>query len=259
LSENVIDVAKMTTAAYCLQLGDDALIYGQRLGEWISRAPQIEEDMALGNIGLDLIGQARMLLTRSGELDGTGRSEDDLAYFRDERQFHNVHLVEQERSDFGFEMARMLWFSAYQCELYATLCTSSDETIAGVAAKAVKEVDYHRDHASQWVLRLGDGTSVSHLRMQEALERVAPHVGELFEDDVVAVAAYEAGVGALPSSLWGGAFRHVSEVVAQATLTLPAEPTWRSRGGRDGVHSRPMGYLLAEMQHIARSHPGATW
>jgi ring-1,2-phenylacetyl-CoA epoxidase subunit PaaC len=259
LSENVIDVAKMTTAAYCLQLGDDALIYGQRLGEWISRAPQIEEDMALGNIGLDLIGQARMLLTRSGELDGTGRSEDDLAYFRDERQFHNVHLVEQERSDFGFEMARMLWFSAYQCELYAALCTSSDETIAGVAAKAVKEVDYHRDHASQWVLRLGDGTSVSHLRMQEALERVAPHVGELFEDDVVAVAASGAGVGALPSSLWGGAFRHVSEVVAQATLTLPAEPTWRSRGGRDGVHSRPMGYLLAQMQHIARSHPGATW
>ena len=254
----MIDVAK-TTAAYCLQLGDDALIYGQRLGEWISRAPQIEEDMALGNIGLDLIGQARVLLTRAGELDGTGRSEDDLAYFRNERAFHNVHLVEQERSDFGFEMARMLWFSAYQCELYAALVTSSDETIAGVSAKAVKEVDYHRDHASQWVLRLGDGTSESHVRMQEALERVAPHVAELFEDDVVSVAASEAEVGALPSSLWGGAFRHVSDVVAQATLTLPSEPTWRSRGGRDGVHSRPMGYLLAEMQHIARSHPGATW
>ena len=258
MSENAIDVAKMT-AAYCLQLGDDALIYGQRLGEWISRAPQIEEDMALGNIGLDLLGQARVLLTRSGELDGTGRTEDDLAYFRDERQFHNVHLAEQERSDFGFEMARMLWFSAYQCELYAALVTSSDETIAGVAAKAVKEVDYHRDHASQWVLRLGDGTSESHVRMQEALERVAPLVAELFEDDVVSVAASEAGVGALPSSLWESAFDHVSGVVTQATLTLPAEPTWRSRGGRVGVHSRPMGYLLAEMQHIARSHPGATW
>jgi len=258
LSENAIDVAK-ATAAYCLQLGDDALIYGQRLGEWISRAPQIEEDMALGNIGLDLIGQARVLLTRSGELDGTGRTEDDLAYFRDERQFHSVHLVEQERSDFGFEMARMLWFSAYQCELYAALVTSSDETIAGVAAKAVKEVDYHRDHASQWVLRLGDGTSESHVWMQEAFERVAPHVAELFDDDAVSVEAYGAGAGALPSSLWDGAFRHVSGVVAQATLTLPAEPTWRSRGGRDGVHSRPMGYLLAEMQHIARSHPGATW
>jgi ring-1,2-phenylacetyl-CoA epoxidase subunit PaaC len=260
LSENVTDaVAKTTTAAYCLQLGDDALIYGQRLGEWISRAPQIEEDMALANIGLDLIGQARVLLTRSGELDGTGRTEDDLAYFRDERQFHNVHLVEQGLSDFGFEMARMLWFSAYQCELYGALLTSKDETLAGVAAKAVKEVDYHRDHASQWVLRLGDGTSESHVRMQDGLERVAPHVAELFDDGAVSVAAVEAGVGTLPSSLWDSAFDHVSRVVRQATLTLPAEPTWRSRGGREGVHSRPMGYLLAEMQHIARSHPGATW
>jgi ring-1,2-phenylacetyl-CoA epoxidase subunit PaaC len=215
--------------------------------------------MALANIGLDLIGQARVLLTRAGELDGTGRSEDDLAYFRDERQFRNVHLVEQERSDFGFEMARMLWFSAYQCELYAALVASGDETIAGVAAKAVKEVDYHRDHAGQWVLRLGDGTSESHRRMQEALERVAPHVAELFEDDAVSAAAARAGVGTLPSSLWDNAFGHVREVVEKATLALPDEPTWRSRGGRDGIHSRPMGYLLAEMQHIARSHPGASW
>jgi ring-1,2-phenylacetyl-CoA epoxidase subunit PaaC len=251
--------ATMAAAAYCLQLGDDALIYAQRLGEWISRAPQIEEDLALGNICLDLIGQARVLLTRAGELDGTGRSEDDLAYFRDEREFHNVHLVEQERADFGFEMARMLWFSAYQCELYAALVTSTDQTIAGVAAKAVKEVDYHRDHASQWVLRLGDGTSTSHARMQEALERVAPHVAGLFEDDAVSVSALEAGVGTLPSSLWDSAFGHVSKVVAQATLTLPVDSTWHSRGGRGGIHSRPMGFLLAEMQHIARSHPGATW
>jgi ring-1,2-phenylacetyl-CoA epoxidase subunit PaaC len=253
------DASAVVTAGYCLQLGDDALIYAQRLGEWISRAPQIEEDMALGNIGLDLLGQARVLLTRAGELDGTGRSEDDLAYFRDERQFHNVHLVEQERSDFGFEMARMLWFSAYQCELYSALVTSGDETIAGVAAKAVKEVDYHRDHASQWVLRLGDGTAESHQRMQEALERVSPHVAELFGDDVVSVAAAKAGVGVLPSALWDKAIGHVSKVVAAATLALPSEPAWHSRGGREGVHSRPMGYLLAEMQHIARSHPGATW
>ena len=246
-------------AAYCLQLGDDALIYAQRLGEWISCAPQIEEDMALGNVGLDLLGQARVLLTRAGELDGTGRSEDELAYLRDEREFHNVHLVEQEAGDFGFEMARMLWFAAYQCELYAALLTSSDQTLAGVAAKAVKEVDYHRDHAGQWVLRLGDGTSASHARMQAALERVAPHVAELFEDDAVSVAAADAGVGTLPSSLWASAFGHVSRVVAQATLSQRVDPTWRSRGGREGIHSRPMGFLLAEMQHIARSHPGATW
>ena len=269
MSQNVVDASVIDSigttpgntaaAAYCLQIGDDALIYAQRLGEWISRAPQIEEDMALGNVGLDLLGQARVLLTRAGELDGTGRSEDELAYLRDERDFHNVHLVEQEYHDFGFEMARMLWFAAYQRELYAALATSSDETIAGVSLKAVKEVDYHRDHASQWVLRLGDGTSSSHKRMQEALERVAPYVVELFEDDVVSVAAAETGVGVLPSSLWDSAFDHVSRIVAQATLTLPADPTWRSRGGREGIHSRPMGFLLAEMQHIARSHPGATW
>ena len=265
MSGDVPDVTATATgaatvaAAYCLQLGDDALIYAQRLGEWISRAPQIEEDMALGNVGLDLLGQARVLLTRAGQLDGTGRSEDELAYLRDERDFHNVHLVEQESGDFGFEMARMLWFAAYQCELYAALVTSSDETIAGVAAKAVKEVDYHRDHASQWVLRLGDGTSASHDRMQAALTRVSPYIAELFEDDEVSAKAAEAGVGTLPSSLWDKASGHVRRVTIQATLTLPEESTWHSRGGRTGIHSRPMGYLLAEMQHIARSHPGATW
>jgi ring-1,2-phenylacetyl-CoA epoxidase subunit PaaC len=260
MSTNAIDTkGSRVAAAYCLQLGDDALIYAQRLGEWISRAPQIEEDMALGNIGLDLLGQARVLLTRAGELDGTGRSEDDLAYLRDEREFHNVHLVEQERGDFGLEMARMLWFAAYQCELYAALVSSNDVTIAGVAVKAVKEVDYHRDHASQWVLRLGDGTHESHVRMQESLERVAPYVAELFEDDAVSVVAAGAGVGTLPSSLWDSAFGYVARVVAQATLTFPADSSWRSRGGRGGIHSRPMGYLLAEMQHIARSHVGATW
>ncbi|MGZ4684189.1 1,2-phenylacetyl-CoA epoxidase subunit PaaC [Oryzihumus sp.] len=251
--------ASQLTARYALQLGDDALVYAQRLGEWISRAPQIEEDMALGNIGLDLLGQARVLLSHAGSLDGTGRSEDDLAYFRDEREFRNVHLVEQERSDFGFEMARLLWFSAYQAELYAVLATSADEVVQGVALKAVKEVDYHRDHATQWVLRLGDGTAESHERMQDALTRVAPYVAELFDDDPVSVAAAETGVGARPKSLWDNAFAYVSRVVSQATLVLPEQSTWRSRGGRDGIHSRPMGYLLAEMQHIARSHPGATW
>ena len=146
-----------------------------------------------------------MLLTRAGELDGTGRTEDELAYLRDEREFRNVHLVEQPRGDFGFEMARMLWFSAYQCGLYAALVASSDETLSGVAVKAVKEVDYHRDHASHWVLRLGDGTAESHERMQAGLERVAPYVAELFEDDAVSVAAAEAGAGVLPSSLWPAA------------------------------------------------------
>jgi ring-1,2-phenylacetyl-CoA epoxidase subunit PaaC len=246
-------------ARYILGLADDALVYAQRLGEWISRAPQIEEDMALANVGLDLLGQARSLLTRVGELDGTGRSEDDLAYFRDEREFRNVHLVEQERAGFGFEMARLLWFSSYQCELYARLRASVDPVLSAVAEKALKEVDYHRDHATQWVLRLGDGTPESHERMQQGLVDALPYLAELFDDDADSVAAAESGVGVLPSSLHDPVVQHVSSVVAMATLDLPTETRWRSRGGRDGVHSRPMGYLLAEMQHIARSHPGATW
>jgi ring-1,2-phenylacetyl-CoA epoxidase subunit PaaC len=246
-------------ARYLQGLADDALVYAQRLGEWISRAPQIEEDMALANVGLDLLGQARALLTRVGELDGTGRSEDDLAYARDEREFRNVHLVEQERAGFGFEMARLLWFSAYQCELYAALRLSSDPVAAGVAEKALKEVTYHRDHATQWVLRLGDGTAESHERMQQGLVDVLPYLAELFDDDEAAVAAAQDGVGVLPSSLHDAVVGRVSAVVEEATLDLPADTRWRSRGGRQGIHSRPMGYLLAEMQHIARSHPGATW
>jgi ring-1,2-phenylacetyl-CoA epoxidase subunit PaaC len=251
--------ANPVAAQYLQGLADDALVYAQRLGEWISRGPQIEEDMALANVGLDLLGQARALLTRVGELDGTGRSEDDLAYFRDEREFRNVHLVEQERGDFALEMGRLLWFSAYQRELYAALRSSADEVLAGVAAKALKEVTYHQDHAAQWVVRLGDGTEESHRRMQDALVAVAPYVVELFEDDPASEAAAEAGIGVLPSSLWEAASARVAAVVEEATLVLPEPSRWRSRGGRDGIHSRPMGYLLAEMQHIARSHPGATW
>lgn len=245
--------------AYLLGLGDDALVYAQRLGEWLTRAPQIEEDMALGNIGLDLLGQARALLTRAGEVEGRGRDEDDLAYLRDERDFRNVHLVERPRGDFGQEMARLLWFSSYQQELYAGLLGSGDEVLAGVAGKAIKEVTYHRDHATQWVLRLGDGTEESHRRMQAGLEAVQPYVAELFDDDPVSVWAAETGLGVLPSTLREPATGYVHAVLEQATLTVPEEPRWRSRGGREGIHSEAMGYLLAEMQHLHRSHPGATW
>ena len=248
------------TARYVTQLADDAMIYCQRLGEWVSSAPQIEEDMALANVALDLLGQVRPLYTRVGELDGTGRSEDDLAYVRSEREYYNVHLVERERGDFAHEMARMLWFSAYQYELYRALSSSTDETLAGVARKALKEVEYHRDHATQWVLRLGDGTPESHRRMQDALEDTKGYIPELFADDPVSVQTAESGVGVLPSTLREPVTAYVADVVSRATLTLPeGEPKWRSRGGRSGVHSRPLGYLLAEMQHIARSHPGASW
>ncbi len=248
-----------SAAEYVLGLADDALVYAQRLGEWISRAPQIEEDMALGNIALDLLGQARALLTRVGELDGTGRTEDDLAYLRDEREFRCVHLVEQPRGDFGHEMVRMLWFTSYQHGLWRALRDSADPVVAGVAAKAVKEVDYHRDHASQWVTRLGDGTPTSRGRTVAALADVAPYVDELFDDDPCSVAAADAGIGVLPSRLREPAVAHVTAVLAGAGLEPPEPPVGRSRGGREGLHSEHMGYLLAEMQHIARSHPGATW
>ncbi len=245
------------TAAYLLGLADDALIYAQRLGEWLTNAPQIEEDMALANISLDLLGQARGLYPHIGELDGSGRGEDDFAMLRDERAFRNVHLVEQERGDFAFEVARLLWFSAVRVELLAA--GSADPVLSGVMGKGFKEARYHLDHAHQWVVRLGDGTEVSHARMQDALVAVAPYVDELFEDDPVSVAAYADGVGPLPSQSREVAQRTVERIVAEATLTMPEPPTWRSRGGRDGVHSAPLGYLLAELQHIARSHPGATW
>lgn len=252
-------MSENSSAAYLLGLADDAMVYAQRLAEWLTNAPQLEEDMALGNIALDLIGQARGLYPYIGSIDGTGRSEDDFAMLRDEREWCNVHLVEQERGDFAQEMARLLWFASYQKQLYAALLGSSDDVAAGVAGKALKEVRYHADHAAQWVLRLGDGTEESHERMQAALEWVLPYLPELFADDPASRVAAEAGVGVLPSSLHDGAVAAVRSVVEQATLTLPNDPTWRSRGGRDGVHSRPMGSLLAEMQHIARSHPGATW
>jgi ring-1,2-phenylacetyl-CoA epoxidase subunit PaaC len=246
-------------AAYLLGLADDAMVYAQRLGEWMTNAPQIEEDMALGNIALDLLGQARGLYPYVGSIDGTGRGEDDYAMQRDEREWHNVHLVEQERGDFADEMARLLWFSAYQVELHTALAGSADDVVAGVSGKALKEVRYHLDHASLWVVRLGDGTEESSRRMQAALDRVLPYLAELFDDDEASVLAARLGAGVLPSTLHQAVVDRVARVVEQATLTLPDGSRWRSRGGRAGIHSRPMGYLLAEMQHIARSHPGATW
>jgi ring-1,2-phenylacetyl-CoA epoxidase subunit PaaC len=235
------------------------MVYAQRLAEWMTNAPQIEEDMALGNISLDLLGQARALYPYIGSIDGTGRHEDDYAMVRDERDWRNVHLVEQERGDFAQEMARLLWFSAYQVQLHTALSGSADEMVAGVAGKALKEVRYHLDHASLWVVRLGDGTEESHRRMQAALDWALPYLAELFDDDAASVSAAASGVGVLPSSLHDAVMSQVAGVVQEATLALPVESVWRSRGGREGIHSRPMGHLLAEMQHIARSHPGATW
>ncbi|MDX6204620.1 MAG: ring,2-phenylacetyl-CoA epoxidase subunit PaaC [Frankiales bacterium] len=243
-------------STYAMGLGDDALILAQRLGEWITWAPQIEEDVALGNIALDLLGQARTLLNYAGEVEGAGRDEDELAFLRDERAFRNVWLVEIPNGDFAVTMARQLLFSAYQCELYAGLEDSIDVTLAGLAAKAVKEVYYHRDHATQWVRRLGDGTDESHARMQAALDRVWPYVDELFDTDDAAAAL--PGVAVDPASLRPAWTEYVERALAGATLTRP-EPKWHSRGGRTGYHSENLGHLLPEMQALHRAHPGATW
>lgn len=243
---------------YVLALADDALISAQRMGWWISRAPELEEDVALANIGLDQLGQARMLLSHAGELEGEGRSEDDLAYWRDEREFRNVSLVEREQTDFGVAMARLLLFATWQRELYAALQTSTDPTLAAIAAKAIKEVDYHVDHAAQWVIRLGDGTDESHTRMQAALEAEWPWAAELFESAPVDDSLIEARIAVDPASLEPRWRDSVTSVLEVATLQVPEVAPVVSRG-RSGLHTEQMGYLLAEMQHLTRSHPGATW
>jgi ring-1,2-phenylacetyl-CoA epoxidase subunit PaaC len=245
-------------ATYALRLGDDALVLAHRLGEWVAGAPQLEEDVALANIGLDLLGQARTLLTRAGELEGAGRSEDDLAYLREEREFVNVQLVEAPNGDFAVTMARQLHFSTYQLALYDRLQDSTDVTLSGVAEKAVKEVAYHRDHATQWVLRLGDGTDESHRRMQAGLARIEPYVDELFASDDLVRSLAADGVAVDPASLRDECDTYVDAVLAEATLVRPAT-TWTARGGRRGVHSEPFGHLIAEVQHLHRSHPGASW
>lgn len=235
---------------YVLGLADDALVSAQRMSWWISRAPELEEDVALANIGLDQLGQARTLLSYAGAVEGAGRTEDDLAYLRDDREFRNVWLVERPQPDFGVTIARLLVLATYQSELYSALASSSDATLAGVAGKAVKEVAYHLDHARLWTLRLGDGTEESHRRMQAALEAEWPYVEELFQPVEGALVD--------PASLRSAALGRIEEVVAAATLSVPqVAPT--VGGGRRGLHTEHLGHLLAEMQHLHRSHPGATW
>jgi len=240
---------------YTLRLGDDALIAAQRTAEWIAAAPQLEEDVALGNIGLDQLGQARSLLQYAGSLEGAGRSEDDLAYFRDERDFLNLQLCELPNGDFAFAMARLLYFATYQHLLYDELRAAADETLAGVAGKAVKEVAYHVDHATQWVLRLGDGTDESHRRMQAGLDALWPYTAEMFESDEL---VRRLAVAVDPSTLRDEWERRVYAVIDESTCSRP-EASYQHTGGRSGRHTEHMGYLLAELQHVARSHPGATW
>jgi ring-1,2-phenylacetyl-CoA epoxidase subunit PaaC len=258
-------------AAYCLMLGDDALIYSHRLQQWMTRLPELEEETAVANIALDLLGQARMLLARAGRaegavlagstgLAGAGRDEDQLAFFRLEHEFRNVRLAEHADADFAELAGRLLIFSAWRLALFTRLQDSADPVLAAIAAKGAKELAYHRDYAAQWVIRLGDGTELSHGRMQAALDAVWPLVDELFRTD--SVVAGLPGVAADPAGLRAEFDGVLAAVLAAATLDRPdAAPLAQVAGksGRDGVHTEALGYVLAELQSVARADPDATW
>ncbi|MCI2416488.1 phenylacetate-CoA oxygenase subunit PaaC [Saccharopolyspora sp. K220] len=247
---------------YCLMLGDDALIASQRLTEWVTRAPELEDELALANIALDLLGQARLLLARAGQADGSGRTEDELAYFRDDREFRNVRLVELPNGDFAHTIARLLVLSTWRLALFGRLTESRDPVLAAIAAKGVKELTYHRDYAAQWTVRLGDGTEVSHARMQRGLDEVWPLVDELFATNETDRQVLAAGVGADPAQLRAEFDEVLDQVVEAATLRRPevsALAGVAGRTGRDGIHTEHFGYLLAELQSLARAHPEATW
>ncbi|HEU5469836.1 MAG TPA: 1,2-phenylacetyl-CoA epoxidase subunit PaaC [Actinophytocola sp.] len=261
------DVDRADLATYCLMLGDDALILSQRLAEWCSRAPELEEDVALANIALDLLGQARMLLTRAGEVEGAGRDEDALAYLRDEPDFRNVRLVELDcgpgpGGDFATTIARLLVFATWRLALMTHLTNSRDPVLSAIAAKAVKELAYHRDHAAQWTLRLAGGTDYSRERMTVALATIWPHLPELFTPHPTELRLAAMDIAVNPATLKSEVDSVIGQVLTAAALDPPATPPpapVTNRTGRDGAHTEAMPPLLAELQHLARSLPGATW
>lgn len=245
-------------AAYCLMLGDDALVMSHRLQEWCTHAPELEEEVALANIALDLLGQARLLLSRAGAAEDEGRGEDELAYFRDAAEFRNVGLTALPNGDFAHSTVRLLMFATWRLALLDRLTASSDPVLAAIAAKSVKEVAYHRDHAALWTIRLGDGTDLSHDRAQRALDELWPRTGELFGAHEIELRMAGAGAGVDPSAVRGEFDAVLGEVLAAATLRRPG-PVPFYLAGRDGAHPAAMTGLLAELQGLARAHPGATW
>ena len=244
---------------YILRIGDNTLVLGHRVSEWCGHAPVLEEDIALANIALDLIGQTRMWLGLAGEVEGQGRSADDLAMLRDAWDFRNVLLAEQPNGDFGQTMMRQFLFDHWHELLLAGLQKSSDERVAGIAEKASKEVRYHVERSSDAVIGLGDGTAESHKRMQAALDLLWPYVGEMFESDQVDAAAVAAGIGPNPSEIEAACRNAVANRLAEATLTIPSD-TFAHSGGRAGYrHTEHLGHMLTQMQWLQRAYPGATW
>ncbi len=243
---------------YLLRFADNGLILSQRLGEWCGHGPVLEEDIALTNVALDLLGHARMWYGYAAEVEGKGHGEDDLAFFRDAGDFHNLLLLEQPNGDFAVTMARQFYFDVWHVELLRALSGSSDVRIRGIAGKAWKEAMYHLERSVDWVIRLGDGTAESHQRMQVAADSLWMYTGEMFEMDEVDKQMLAQGVGVDLAALHGPWRDRVNSVFAAATLTVPAA-TWMQTGGKSGRHTEKLGYILAEMQHIQRTYPGCTW
>jgi ring-1,2-phenylacetyl-CoA epoxidase subunit PaaC len=244
--------------AFVVRLADDHLILGHRLSEWCGHAPMLEEDLAMPNMALDLIGQARALYQYAAEIEGKGRTEDDFAYLRREREYTNCLMVERPNGDFAHTMLRQLYFAAFMEPMWRAMAASKDETLAGIAAKAVKEVAYHARHAGEWVIRLGDGTEESAARMKQAVEELAPYLDELFDTDNVTRAMVDAGIAPEPTALRQSFDRTIATIFSEALLDMPTAP-FAQRGGRDGRHGEAMGFLLADLQYMQRTFPGAVW
>lgn len=245
-------------STYAVRLADDNVVLGQRLGEYISNAPELEEDLAIGNTALDHIGIARFLFTYAGELEGDGRSEDDFAMFRPERAYTNALLVEQPNTDFAHILVRQFFFDAYQVPLWERLTASADNRLAGISAKALKEATYHLRRSSTWVVRLGDGTPESHIRTQAAIDSLWRFTAELCATDEVETTLAEQGIAPAATDLAGDWARTVDTVFEEATLTRCADD-FQTSGGRVGMHTEYLGHLLAEMQWMQRSYPGLAW
>jgi ring-1,2-phenylacetyl-CoA epoxidase subunit PaaC len=243
---------------YVLRLGDLSLVLGQRLGEWVGHAPALEEDLGLANVALDLIGQARLLLTYAGEVEGRGRDEDAIAYLREHGEYLNAILAEQPNGDFGQTIVRQVLIDAFQLELYERMSTSTDERLAAIAAKSVKEVRYHLRYSSGWLVRLGDGTEESHARVQSALDNLWPYTVELFAADELDRLMAEQGVAPRLDEVHAAWSARIERILAEATLNRPKDRP-HSWHGKRGQHSEHLGYILAEMQHLQRAYPGARW